>query len=301
AALGATLAQLGPAVSTPAGEQGLGAWAAGYGLGGKVDGDGNAAGFDHLGGGVVAGIDWRVTAETTLGVALGYGRSELDHDNGDDGEIDTVRASLYGAWRPAGHDGRLVLDGAFGAGLSDYETTRRIAFAGLDRTAEGESDGHELAARLGAGYRLDLGAWQMTPQAGLSYVRLHQDGYAETGAGAAGLVVEDQTVDSVQGRLGLAAARSFTTAAGTALTPTAALAWRHEFADAGRVIDAAFAGVPGVGFRVAGADADRDAVELALGVSATTAGGTTWHLGYGASLSGDETAHGLVAGVRVTW
>ena len=278
---------------------GTGLWATAYGTGGTVDGDGNAAGFDHRGGGVVAGLGWRVGAEATLGLALGYGRSRLDHGAGEDGTVDTVRAGLYGAWQPAG--GRLVLDGALGAGRSDYESERRLAFGALARRAEGEADGHEISARLGAGYRLDHGAWQVTPRASLAYVRLHRDGFAETGAGAAGLEVGAETVESVQGRLGLAVARPFATAAGLAVTPAAALTWRHEFGDTERVVDAAFAGAPDIGFRVAGADAARDTAELALGVSATTGGGTTWQLGYGASLGGGEAAHALRAGLRLSW
>jgi outer membrane autotransporter protein len=304
AELGGTLAQLGPTLSVAPqdGQDGLGGWISGYGLGGEVDGDGNAAGFEYRTGGAVAGIDWRFSDETTLGVALGYARSRIDHETaGNDGDVESFLASLYGLHRPASHQGRLALDGALGVGIGDYRTRRRIAFGGLDRTAEGATDGYDLSARIGAGYRIDRQGYRIVPQAGLSYVRLHQDGYTETGAGAANLTVGDQDVHSATSRLGIEVARAVATESGAVWTPSATLAWRHEFAGTGRVIDAAFADPPATAFRVSGVEAGRDTIELAAGLAVTVPGGTTWRAGLAGSLAAGETAHGLFAGVRLAW
>jgi outer membrane autotransporter protein len=304
AQLGASLAELGPALSfAPAAERtGPGAWISGYGFGGEVDGDGNAAPFDHRFGGVVGGVDHRFSADTIVGVAVGYSHGELDHEDGaDTGEIDTVRASLYAVHRPEALAGRLVLDGALGFGVSDYETERRIAFAGLDRTAKADGEGHELAARLGASHRWDWAGYEIAPRADLAYVHLERDGFDEHGAGAADLRVDDRDIDSLQTRLGVALGRRFVSDRGTAWTPAASLGWRHEFGDTDRHITASFAGVPGRTFRVEGAEAARDALEIGLGLSVVTPAGTSWFVSYTADLADDETAHGFQAGLRKDW
>src|SRR5690606_19099914 len=304
AELGALLAQLGPALSfAPASEAtGPGAWLSGYGLGGEVDGDGNAAAFDHRTGGVVGGVDYRFSADTAVGLAVGYSHGELDHEEGGDtGEFDTFRASLYAVHRPEALGGRLVLDGALGFGLSDYETERRITFAGLDRTAKGDDEGHELAARLGASHRWERAGYEVAPRAELAYVRLHQDGFDETGAGAADLSVDDRAVDSLQSRLGLSLGRRFVSDRGTTWTPTGSLGWRHEFGDTDRRISAALAGVPGTSFGVESAEAARDALEMGLGVSVATRSGATWFVSYAGELANGESAHGFYAGLRMDW
>jgi len=302
--LGGMLADLGPALSAApaAGEAGPGMWFSGYGLFGEIEGDGNAAGFIHRTGGALAGIDWRHDEETTVGMALGYGRSAFDYeDNADEGKAKTVLASLYGIWRPATQGGRLTLDGAVGMGLTDYESERRLVFGGLDRTAIGETDGYDISARMGAGYRIDRGAYTIVPAAGLSYVRLHQNGYTETGAGAAGLVIEGQTIDSLQSRVGGEISRALVDGDGTVWSPWVSGAWRHELADSERIVNAAFVDVPATNFQVAGVEASRDAIELSVGLQVVEMEGASWYARYSTSLSDAERTHGLFGGVRLSW
>lgn len=117
AELGQTLSRIGPALalSPQDGRTGLGTWISGYGVGGKVDSVRDVAGYTQRAGGVVLGADWRLSDTTTVGVALGYGRSELRHDNGDESNLRSVHGSLYGVWRPDMFNGHLTLDGAVGA------------------------------------------------------------------------------------------------------------------------------------------------------------------------------------------
>lgn len=178
---------------------------------------------------------------------------------------------------------------------------RRIAFGGIDRTAEGDTDGYDLSARIGASYRIAQGVWEITPRADLRYARLYQNGYTETGAGAIGLTVDDQTVESVQSRIGTEVARTFTTEGGMSFRPALSLAWRHEFGDTDRTTNAAFSGLPGQTFQVAGAEADKDALELGAGLNVAMDKDTSWYVGYTADLSRNETSHGVMLGVRITW
>ena len=63
---------------------------------------------------------------------------------------------------------------------------------------------------------------------------------------------------------------------------------------------AAFAGIASP-FRVQGAAAGRDALELGFGVTLLTADAVSYALNYSAILSDNETGHGLFANVRFAW
>lgn len=304
AAMGNTLGEIGRALSAVPVQDGVGTgvWFSGYGVTGRTDGDANAGGSRYRVGGALAGYDWRHNREVTLGVVLGYSRSAWDQDNSDDeGEAESVSAGLYGTWRPAVLDGRLAVDGALGLGVSEYDSERHLVFGGIDRTAEGETDGYDISARTGVSYSIDRGAYKIVPSAGLGYVRLHRDGYTETGAGAAGLVVGATDTDSLKSRLGVEVARPMVGGGGTVWTPWVAGGWRHEFLDTAGTVDAAFVGVPDSAFRTEGVEAGRDTAEIGIGVRIATMDGTEWHARYGASLSESETSHGIYGGIRLRW
>ena len=77
-------------------------------------------------------------------------------------------------------------------------------------------------------YALQWGDSTITPIAGLTYSRLRQNGYTETGGNGAALNVGASASSSLKSELGIRLERSFMTAYGE-VVPSAQLGWRHEY------------------------------------------------------------------------
>ncbi|MGE0255636.1 MAG: autotransporter domain-containing protein [Alphaproteobacteria bacterium] len=295
--LGRLFASLGPVLAqAPRGQKGaVRPWVSGYGIVGEVSGDGTAQGFVHRTGGLMAGVDWEHTEETTLGVAFGLSQTTIDNANSaDTSEIRTWRGSLYGTHRPEGPDHPFVLDGALGAGMMQQRTTRRIAFAGIDRSAYGDTLGYEVWADVGASRPFDVGRLQVTPRAMIGVMHAHSDAYTETGADAANLSMSGRTADSVHSRLSIAAQHPFETDGGSTWTPLVRLGWWHEHARSGQPVQAALAGAPQSRFEVNGLSSDKDRLELGAGLVTTWSGGTRISADYETNLSRSEVTHGVL-------
>jgi outer membrane autotransporter protein len=64
---------------------------------------------------------------------------------------------------------------------------------------------------------------------------------------------------------------------------------------------AAFAGAPAVPFTVYGAQPQRNAAVIGLGVSAVVADTTSIYLRYDGEITGSDDNHVFSAGLRMTW
>lgn len=149
------------------------------------------------------GVEHAVTSELLLGLAGGYG-----HGNGDiDGvysDLDNRQFTLspYARWQASNGT---VLDARLSASSERWDYAR-TAGAG---TANAEVDGYSLAARLNAAHDFDMAWAKVTPFANLSYLRIHVNGYEETGAGSANLAVPSYDVDRLETLAGVGLSRSW--------------------------------------------------------------------------------------------
>jgi outer membrane autotransporter protein len=69
---GKAIMEPGKGVMTPSPENRWGVWISGSGDSVNVGGDANAKGYDFTTGGVTLGLDYRLTRDLAVGVALGY-------------------------------------------------------------------------------------------------------------------------------------------------------------------------------------------------------------------------------------
>ena len=79
------------------------------------------------------------------------------------------------------------------------------------------------------------------------------------------------------------------------------LGWSHEYADVGRPVSATLAGAPAMPFTTYGVAPQRDGVVLGLAANTAIAEATSIYLRYEGDISGQDSAHALSAGVRMTW
>jgi outer membrane autotransporter protein len=78
------------------------------------------------------------------------------------------------------------------------------------------------------------------------------------------------------------------------------LGWSHEFADTARPVTASFAGAPAALFTTYGVSPQRDGAELGLAANTAVAEATSIFLRYEGDISGQDSAHALIAGFRMT-
>ena len=175
-----------------------------------------------------------------------------------------------------------------------------VNYAGFAGGASGSFDGTQYITSAQAGYPIKLDAvTTLTPIGGLTYSRLHQDGYTETGSAAA-LQVGSANTSSIKSDLGAKLERSFKTSFGD-MTPSAQLSWRHEYRNTGLQSVANFAAdtTGTTSFTTQGAAPEKDTGVLVLGVTLARSRNLTLGAHYTLEAAGGYTAQ--TADVRLRY
>lgn len=264
---------------------------------GDQDSTANELGFDFDTQGVTGGLDYRLTPNSVLGLALGYVARTVDFAGADGGtDLEGLSLSAYGTWFQSA---RLYVDGIVRVGFNDYELTRNISFPGVTRTVAGETDGTEYAASVGAGYDFNLGGLTLQPYGQLNYVAADIDGYRERPAGGLELTVGSQDVTSATTTLGGQAVYAFNTRRGV-FSPQLRFEWVYELEDDSRAITAGFSQDPGNGRFLIPTDAeDSSFFNLGLGMAAAFTHGRSAFVYFESVLAKEHlTQYSISAGYR---
>ena len=212
-----------------------------YVMGNLATGDRDAtsglAAFDYDAWALSVGADYRVDAAVVVGASIGFGRGETDLAGGlGDSEVDSIQATAYASVDADGFFADLTV------AYSDDSYDIRRATGGVPATARAETDGIGYGGSVDVGYRFDLGPVRAGPTAGLRGSVVEIDGYSETGAGALGLTVGDQNVETFIASIGAQATGRFDTA-DARVTPEVRVRWDQRFgADDDRVTAALTSG-----------------------------------------------------------
>jgi outer membrane autotransporter protein len=220
----------------------------------------DVAHFDSNTESVTLGTDYRLTPNFLIGLAAGYGHTDVTLDtNGSSATVDTYSPGIYASYADHGWNANFSGDYLHNA----YTQSRAISFLG--QTANSAPEGNEGVVNLDGGYDFHHGAWTFGPLAGLQYTHLTVDGYSEGGS-VADLTVSSQDTDSLRSRLG--GRVSFTYArCGMTFTPHLDASWQHEFLNQARGITSQFTGAVG-SFSVQTTNPSRDSALIDLGLDA---------------------------------
>ena len=145
---------------------------------------GNTSSYNLSSWGAVGGYDMPVGGIGNVGVTLGYYYGK-DHHSGSQLGSDHYEAGVY--WRGGTGPLRGWVRGT--AATINFNNSR--TFTGLNgtaavtRTADGKWKGQLYSASGGVSYEAQVGRLSIRPNASLEYYKLHEDGYTETGGGAA--------------------------------------------------------------------------------------------------------------------
>ncbi|WP_076592114.1 autotransporter outer membrane beta-barrel domain-containing protein [Herminiimonas arsenitoxidans] len=192
--------------------------------------------------GLLFGVDQQLDERWNIGGAFSYSNARIrdtGSNAGDSSDVDAYGLLAYGSY--SGQP--WYLNFSAGAVQQRYATTRTVSFPGFAGVATGKFDGMQYVAKAEVGYPLATGSVTTTPLLGLTYSRLNQDAYTESGGNGAALAVGSTSVNSLQSDLGVKFERELTTSYGN-LIPSLKLAWRHEFDNNRVATNARFAADP---------------------------------------------------------
>ena len=274
-------------------------------------------GFDFDTKGITGGIDYKMSPNLILGVALGYGMTESDIDlSAGELEVDGYGAALYGTY----YINNFYLDLMGFWGSREYDLARHVHYSitasdggmtDVDQTFLGETDSDEISLSISGGYDVRLGAWTVGPYARLNYLDATIDGYEESlntdnmnnGYGL-GVKVEDQDLESLTSTLGLQLTYATTMGWGV-LTPYLRLDWTHEYQNDSQTIQASFindyhADDEKIMIAIPTNDPDEDYFNFGIGFAATLPHGIMAFFDYETIIGLNEiTSHLFSGGIRL--
>ena len=279
-----------------------GAWGGALGGLGTIGANQSVGSVTYNAGGFAAGLDRTITDAFRMGVTAGY-TTGTQWVSGFDGmgRSNTFQVGLYGGFARD----KVYADALIGYAYTSNQMWRNITVPGLQpRTANGLTGANQWYGQVETGYRFDLGTNAnafITPFARLQAYTASQNAFTETGAQSLNLSVAQQQTNSLRSVIGAQIGGSMDLGWREKLLMQLRLGWSHEYADTARPVTATLAGAPAMPFTTFGVAPQRDGVVLGLSANTAIAEATSIYLRYEGDISGQDSAHALTAGVRMTW
>ncbi len=183
--------------------------------------------FDSSGFGFAAGIDGPLESGQIFGLTASFVAGDADQAERTDSTISAALGQV-GAYIGASA-GPFDLDASGGLGLAHMSASREVAFGGFEARTEADWLAYAAHATLRVSAPRALASFLIVkPYGELAYVLLSEEGYEESGGGAAiDLAVEGAVSQRLSGEVGLeiAAPFAFTSAQ---IAPRLTLGWRED-------------------------------------------------------------------------
>ena len=216
--------------------------------------------------GTAVGADYRFSANTIAGFALGGGGTNFNVANGlGGGRSDLFQAGAFVKQTM----GAAYVTAALAYGWQDVTTDRTLTIAGRDQL-RAEFNANAWSGRVEGGYRLTaptLGGIGLTPYAAAQVTTFNLPAYAESavvGTDTFALSYAAKDVTATRSEVGLRSDKSYAMSGGI-LTLRGRAAWAHDF-NSDRSAVATFQTLPGATFTVNGALPAPDAALTATSV-----------------------------------
>lgn len=200
------------------------------------------AGYDRVGldaSGEMIGSDWRLGHSAVLGVAInrleqsGWLGASGDRSRGHQREVQLYAAGWRGPWQAQAQ----LASGAF-----QRQMQRGLLLGSLRDSAATQLSGDYVSAFGEVGRRFDAGKVALTPYLGTQFVRIANDGFAESGGSGFGLRANAWDSTRWQGFAGLRGERAWRLG-GVDLRADARAEWQRTLAANGELFSASFTGL----------------------------------------------------------
>lgn len=277
----------GEATAAPSGGHALAFWSRAFGAWGQYDTNGNAATMDRSLGGFVSGVDGNLGGGWRAGLATGYTYTGLD--------VDARNSSAnINSYVLGGYAGGAVGSFAIRSGGTwtwhDIDTSRTVVFPGFLQSESANYGGNTGQLFAEVAHPFISANHVIEPFAGLAYVHVGTNSFAESGGDAA------VTSGGSDGNLGVGTlgARAGTTVlwGGSTVIPHASLAWQYAFGDTTPFQVLALTGTD-VGFGIGGVPIAQNSALLEVGADVLIGAEATLGLSYLGQYAGDVTDNGL--------
>lgn len=264
----------------------------------RVDSSGGYYGYKADRNGFIAGLNYDNGYFGTIGLYGGYTHTKTDaRDISSEVKADTGHVGVIGRLSPLRELPKLSLAADAGYTFSSNDSRRG---SGSLRTT-GEFDQKYYTVGLELEYVSRFGDAFVTPFLSARYVSIHQDAFTESGALAA-------HVDEVQGdvfntRLGASFGVDVRTGFGL-ITPSASVAWRHDFGDRQYSSNAFYQGVANpIAYTMKSAKADRDSIDVGAAIRAQLGGERPIgvNVGYNLNASSNRKNHSVYVGFDLSF
>lgn len=246
----------------------------------KLDDHSNIKGFDADSSGVAMGVEKYINDATKVGLGYAYTNTDIDGFMRDT-SVDTHTALVYGEYKPS----QWFVNGIASYGWSDYSENKNVAGVGIDADYDVETFGLQAMT----GYEMQLNHLFVTPEAGLRYVHIKQDGYTDS----ADQRVSADDSDILTGVIGAKVSQSVALDKGITLKPEVKAALTYDLFndDNNSVVTLA----NGSAYNIEGEALDRLGVEFGAGVTADVNENVEFSVGYEGKFREDYQDHtGLV-------
>jgi outer membrane autotransporter protein len=287
------------AATAPTFEQRWTAWGGAYGGGNRTSGDPAVLGSHDLSAsvaGFAGGLDYRLTPNTVVGVALAGGGTSWNLVQGlGGGKSDAFQAGVYGATRW----GAAYLAGAF-AYTNHWMSTDRFAFASDHLTAS--FNAQSLGGRVEGGYRVATWYGGVTPYAAIQAQSFRTPGYSETDGSGLGFALSynARTGTDTRSELGARFDRLVALNPSAALALRGRLAWAHDWVS-DPSLAAVFQTLPGASFIVNGAVPAKDSALVSAGTELRLANGVTLLGKFDGEYASRSSTYAGTGTVRYSW
>lgn len=258
----------------------------------------NSQEFRGQGFGFAFGIDGPTDSGNLFGLSGSFIASEVEEPGRPDGEISAWFGQFNAYYATA--LGPIDLDIIAGAGAGKMESRRfveignPVAFSALTEADWMAYEGH---GSVRASAPLSAGWFVMTPRVALTYLGLNEEGYEESGGGAAvDYIVEDVFSQRLYGDAGVEFAANWNLGRSSVFSPRLYVGYRTNLIDeeAERTVQFVSGGAP---FTLTDEGVGEGGPLIGIGFDATN-GYSTFSLGYEGEFGDQIERHSLNAAIR---
>ena len=238
----------------------------------KLDSTSDAEGFEADSTGIAFGAEKQVTDNVKVGVGYAYTNTDIEGYLRDT-DVDTHTAIVYGEYKPS----QWYVNGIATYSWADYEESSTV------RSADYDVDSYGL--QVMSGYETGYKGFDITPEAGLRYVHIDQDGYTDS----IGNHVSGDDYDILTAVIGAKVGKTYALENGMNIKPEARVAATYDLMndDVNSVVTLA----NGAAYTVEGDALDRFGMEFGAGVTADLNDKVVVSVGYEGKFREDYQDH----------